>query len=283
MGKVLIAGDSFGELAGYKNHFTSAGYAEPQQGYNYDAEFTHWCELLANDLGYEAVSHAVGGAGVSSSSYIATQQLLTNQYNVCVFFVSHHERTLTNRTLSVEEWYKQILPNIAFEEGSLDQIYNAEEHQLYKYYKYHYMRPDSDVHPPAVTHLNTQDVAEPTNTAVLLKNSEVTNNDLTYLRYKPAYSFIHDSITGVLGLKALCDAKGIPIVFASCFNGGVMEAINKMGIHIQHFPFYEVESQQGFDVRHDYPSHYNQQEHDFIYEAFKNSYPEFIKLYKQNH
>ena len=282
MGKVLVAGDSFGELAGYKNHFTSAGYAEPQKGYNYDAQFTHWCEQLAEDLNCEAVSHAIGGSGVSSSSYIATQQLLTNQYNACVFFVSHHERTLANRTLSAREWKHQVLPNIAFEEGPLDQIYDAEQHQLYKYYKYHYARPTNEINKPAVTHLNTQDVADEEHTAKLLDITEITNDDLTYLQYKPAYSFIHDSITGVLGLKALCDAKGIPIVFASCFSGGVMEAINNMGIHIKHFPFYEVELKQGFDVRHDYPSHYNQQEHDSIYMAFKDSYPEFIKLYKQN-
>ena len=283
MGKVLVAGDSFGEFAGYQNHFSSAGYAEPQQGYNYDAEFTHWCEQLAEDLNCEAVSHAIGGSGVSSNSYVAMQQLLTNQYNVCVFFVSHHERTIASRTLSTEQWATNVLPNIAFEEGSLDQIYNPEEHDLYRYYKYQYHAEGDQLNKPVITHINTQDVADAENTAKLLDIKEVTTNDLTYLQCKPAYSFVHDSVTGVLGLKALCEAKGIPIVFASCFSGGVMEAINNMGIRVQHFPFYDVEAEHGFDVRHDFPSHYNQQEHDHIYKKFKNSYPEFIKLYKQNY
>ena len=146
--------------------------------------------------------------------------------------------------------------------------------------KYKTLKGFNGMNKPVITHLNTQDVNNERNTEMLLNALQITPNDLTYLRSKPAYSFIHDSITGVLGLKALCDAKGITTVFASCFSGGVMEAINNMGIHIKHFPFYEVE-QQGFSVRHDFPSHYNQQEHDLIYKKFKESYPEFFKLYKQ--
>ncbi len=300
MGKILVAGDSFGEFAGYHNHFTTSGYAEPQvgpgkasdsthkYGWANKVNFKHWCEQLAEDIGYEAVTHAIGGSGISSNSFIAMQQILTGEYDICVYFVSHHERTIGCRALNAKDWTTNVLPNIAFEEGSIDQAYNPKEYDLYKFYKYHYHRNPNDktlkgfneMNKPVITHLNTQDVNNERNTEMLLNALQITPNDLTYLRSKPAYSFIHDSITGVLGLKALCDAKGITTVFASCFSGGVMEAINNMGIHIKHFPFYEVE-QEGFGVRHDFPSHYNQQEHDLIYKKFKESYPEFFKLYKQ--
>lgn len=277
MGRLLIAGDSFGELSGYRNHITSANYAEPQKGYNYDKQFKHWCELLAEDLGYTAESHAIGGAGVSSSAFVAMQQLLTNKYSVCVFFVSHHERTMSNRAQSHREWLQEIKPNIQFEDGTPEQLYDAERHQLYKTYKHHYHREGLDlleIREPQVAHLNIRDIED--------SDAEATEADLNYLTHKPAYSYTHDAVTSVLGLKALCDAKGIPVVFASCFSGSIMDAINNMGINIQHFKFFELEAKHNFDVRHDFPSHYNEAEHNIIYTEFKNSYPEFIKLYKQN-
>ena len=278
MKKLLVCGDSFAELSGYRNHYTTSKFAEPNLGGSWHVEFKHWCELLADDVGMTVVPHGIGGAGVSSSSYVAFQQLLSNQYHGVVFFVSHHARTMINRSQSIEEWQQHVEPRVCINHGPLNKIYDPEQfHSPYKYFKTHYHRSvkDNNINIPQVTHYTAEDIASDNDGSV----EHLTDSVVDYLTYKPAYSYIHDSVTAVLALKALCDAKGIPLILASCFSDGVCDAIHNMGINIKHFPFYKCETYYKFQARYDFPSHYNGEEHEIIYNDFKGRYPEYISMF----
>ena len=282
MKKLLICGDSFGELAGYKNHFTTSKYAKPIRGGNWHLEFKHWCELLADDVGMKVAPHAIGGAGVSSSSFVAFQQLLTDEYSALIYFVSHQGRTLANRSQSIEEWQQYVEPYILPKQGYLDQVYNAKQFPFYKYFKnqYHRNEPDNTVTHPQVMHFSAEELSIDNDNVGNIGPLEINPGDLQYLLRKPGYSYSHDSITAVLALKSLCEAKGIPLILASCFSDGVCHAINNMGINLKHFEFYRLEHDHNFSARHDYPSHYSKEEHELIYNEFKKQYPEYKKMFK---
>jgi hypothetical protein len=284
MGELLVCGDSFGEFAGYRNHFTNSKFAKPILGGSWHLDFKHWCQLLADDVGLTAVSHAIGGAGPSSSSFVAFQQLLSTQYSGVVFFVSHQGRTLSNRALSIPEWQQHIQKHVLYDEGTPDQIYNPEQYPLYRPYKYHYHRStrDTDINIPQIVHLNAEEMREDHDNIGNINPRELTEADTHYMLEKPGYSYTHDSVTAILALKALCDSQGIPLILASCFSGGICVAINNMNIDLKHFEFYELEHKHNFEARHDYPSHYSGEEHQIIYNEFKKQYPEYKDMFSQN-
>ena len=287
MGKLLVAGDSFGEFSHYRNHHTTSKYIRRMDGDNWEIEFSHWCEQLADDVGLTAVTHAVGGAAISPSSFIAFQQLLSNEdYKGVVYFVSYQGRTLAQRALSVEEWREYEMPHILFNRGTPDQIYDPETLQLYKHYKYHYHRSvkDSTINKPQLQHLNTEEIADQKLLEELAasKTNEVYSNDITYLTHKPSYSYTHDSITAIIALQSLCKQKNIPLVLASSFTGGICEAIQNMGLEIKFFNFPALEFEYNFYARDGYPSHYSQEEHDIIYNEFKKQYPEYKEMFSSN-
>ena len=272
-GKLLVAGDSFGEFSGYHNHITTSGYAPPILGANHEAEFTHWCELLAQDLDYTPINHSLGGAGVSVTSFLTMQQLQTNQYDMVVFFVSHHARSIVNRANRVAQWKQQISPLIMNDIDN-NPLYDAEQHKLFEHGQTHF-KPDSGN--IEVRNVNAQDIFN-------LKEEPncLDTHEISYLTYKTAYSYVHDSITGVLALKQYCESHNIPIVFASCFAGGVCEAINNLGIPLKHFAFWNCEHRHGFDVLDNYPSHYRHDQHQLIYNYFVECYPEIFNTQVEN-
>lgn len=286
---LLVAGDSFAEFCGYQNHFTSAYGIEPHQGGNYELMFKHWCELLADDLNIPVESHGIGGAGVSSSCFVAMQQLLKKQYTGVIFFVSHHLRTISNEVVSVDDWKNHLSQYaVVNSDKSLASVYGTE---YYRYFSMKHHRDedpelvDLDVH-PVVRHTNLQDLAEDNINDFWEGEQEliydVSDKQLNYMLTKGTYSYIHDGITSVLALKAFCDAKNIPIVFASCFVSGICEAINDMGVDLKHFEFYQAEAEHDFTVRSDYPSHYDAREHELIYSAFKRQYPDYLEMFQNS-
>lgn len=281
---LLVCGDSFSEFSGYRNHMVNAYNYPAHMGGSHDIEFKHWCELLADELGIPAVSHGIGGAGISSSCFVAMQQLInSDDYTGVVFFVSHHLRSITNKVVSHQDWHNHIAKYAIIEnESPLASVYNTD---YYKYYSVYYFREeDENQQPiltthPAVHHSNLQDVLDPN---AMRLNIHLTEEELNFLMQKAGYSYIHDGITSVLALKAFCDSKKIPIVFASCFAAGVCDAINDIGVDFKHFKFYEVETKHNFAVRNDFPSHYNAEEHQLIYEHFKAEYPDYLKMFQKS-
>lgn len=271
MGRLLVAGDSFGEFSGYRNHVTTTGYAEPAQGYNYQAKFTHWCEKLATTLNLEPHTHALGGAGISASSFIALQQLQTKQYDMLIFFVSHHARSMVNRVHNRAKWKQHIAPTVISDQRELHKLYDT-ENKVFENFQTHY-DPNSDI--PETRNVNAEDV--------YIAPESLNKHEMSYITNKPGYSFIHDSIGNVLAVKQYCEYNGIPVVFASCFSGGVCDAINNLGIPLKHFKFWECEYKHNFNVRDDYPSHYNHTEHELIYKEFITQYPEIYNLHNKNH
>lgn len=280
---LLVGGDSFAEFSGYRNHMVNAYGYDAHIGGSHDVEFKHWCELLADDLGVPVETHGIGGAGISSSSFVIMQQLLKKKYTGVIFFVSHHMRSITNRVTSPEDWKQHIAQYVVTEnESSLSSVYNTD---YYKYHSTYYFREqdenrivNSDTH-PTVYHSNLQDVIDPN---AMRLNNQLTNDELTFLMQKAGYSYIHDGVTSVLALKAFCDAKNIPIVFASCFAAGICDAIVEMGIDLKHFTFYDVEAKHKFAARNDYPSHYDAKEHAIIYEYFKAEYPTYKQMFQNS-
>ena len=272
-GKLLVAGDSFGEFAGYHNHITTQDYAPPIRGNNWDKKFTHWCELLAHDLGYEAVNHSLGGSGVSTGSFLAMQQLHSNEYDLVVFFVSHQTRSLVNKAQRLAQWKDKISP---FVMSDMDNniVYDVEQYELFRHGQTHF-RPEN--HGVEVKNVNAQDLYNLKEEPTCLDQHEIS-----YLTYKPAYSYAHDSITAVLGLKQYCESHNIPIVFASCFAGSVCDAITNLGIEIKDFRFWECEIKYGFDVLDNWPGHYRDDHHALIYKEFKNLFPEIININNTN-
>ena len=272
-GKLLVVGDSFGEFAGYHNHITTQGYAPPITGDNYHLEFTHWCELLAQDLGYEAVNHSLGGSGVSTGSFLAMQQLNTNNYDLVVYFVSHQTRSLVNKAQRLAQWKDKISPFVMSDMDN-NLVYDAEQYELFRHGQTHFRSENNGVE---VRNVNAEDLYN-----LKMELNCLDQHEISYLTYKPAYSYAHDSVTAVLGLKQYCESHNIPIVFASCFAGSVCDAICNLGIEFKHFKFWKSEIKYGFDVIDNMPSHYRHDQHALIYKEFKDLYPEILNMNNAN-
>ena len=290
MKKLLVAGDSFAQLAGYRDHFTTRGLAKQNTsdetfyidkadwpaGYRPSAAASvkHWVELLADDIDATVQPHGVGGAGVSSSAFVALQQLITDDYSGCVFFISHHGRSIAHKNVhSVADWSDIALHDLVFARG-LDVYRNS------KLYAFDQRVRDQDG-TPCITHVNSEDLV-----AEVLDGIEndypPTPEQMHYLLNKTGYSYLHDAVSSVVMLNSYCVAHNIPIVFASCFTNGVSETIEALGIPYKHFPFALVEDKYDFTARDNLPSHYNSEEHKLIYTEFKKQYPEYVSMFNQN-
>jgi hypothetical protein len=282
--KLLLAGDSFAELELYSGHSQAAGYTpllRPQpKGRKW---VKHWVELLAQDIDHEVVSHGIAGAGISSSSFVALQQLLTGEYDAMVFCVSHHARTISNKDLDEGDkwanWKALAYNDVVFREGKGIDVYKDNT----MYGKYVHMIDEGGG--PYVQHINAEEVLQLLEGAIDQEEfARVTGDDETcihYLQNKVGYSYIHDSLTAIVTLDTYCKAHNIPVVFASGFPSGVSDTIQDMGFDYKHFPFYETEDTHGFVARGDYPSHYSSEEHKLIYEDFKKLYPEYKTMFNK--
>jgi len=282
--KLLLAGDSFAQLEAYSGHYQTAyNIPIPEDQPNEELSVKHWVELLADDIDHEVVGHGIAGAGISSSSFVALQQLLTGEYDAMVFCVSHHARTISNKDLDKgnkwNNWKALAYDDVVFRTGKGIDVYR--DNKLYG----NDVRMLDEGGGPYIRHQNAEEILKVLDGEYTLQQfAEYTGSDLSqihYLQNKPGYSYLHDSLTAVVTLDAYCKAHSIPAVFASGFPSGVSDTIMDMGFDYTHFPFYDSEETHGFSARGDCPSHYNTQEHAFIYEDFKKLYPEYKTMFSK--
>ena len=257
MKKLLVTGDSFGQFPRGQEHRTFYGIRPLENPSDHD----HWCELWAKDAGMEPVNHAVGGANISSTSFIAMQELLANDYDTCVFHVSHHSRTLNYQPSSYAEWKEKLFPMMDYNPG-LDWIYDPELYSLHS--------PEFTDRRSGETHRLPRLIQSQINS--FAKNPDfddtTNNNDITYWTHKAPYSYIHDSVTAVLALRAFCESKGVDLILVNNFGVDTCMAINALGIDMDYFNVTELERKYGFGARGGMNSHYNQAEHELIYSEF---------------
>jgi len=279
--KLLLAGDSFAELQSYIGHSQSAyNLPIPVGQPNAEVSVKHWVELLADDIDHEVVGHGIAGAGISSSSFVALQQLLTGNYDAMVFCISHHARTISNQNLDLtgdkwENWKQIAYDSVVFRNGEGINVYKDE--QLY----------GQGVHAigngPHIRHQNAEEILKVIEGEYTLAQfAEYTGDEISqihYLQNKPGYSYLHDSLTAIVTLDTYCKAHNIPVVFASGFPNGVSETIQAMGIQHEDFPFADCEDRHNFCARGSYPSHYSTPEHAHIYADFKKLYPEYKTMF----
>lgn len=282
--KLLLAGDSFAELELHNGHSQAAGYIpvfKPSlKGRKW---IKHWVELLAEDIDHEVVSHGIAGAGISSSSFVALQQLLTGEYDAMVFCVSHHARTISNLSLDQgnkwANWKRLAYNDIVFRDDKGINVYK--DNTLYDRYV-HMIDKDGG---PYVQHTNAEEVLQLLEGELTPKQFASNAGDdetcIHYLQNKAGYSYLHDSLTAIVTLDTYCKAHNIPAVFASGFPSGVSDTIQDMGFDYKHFPFYETEETHDFVARGDYPSHYSSEEHRLIYNDFKKLYPEYQTMFNK--
>lgn len=281
--KLLLAGDSFAELGGYRNHYTTSQYSDLDKGQpNADADVKHWAELLGEELGYDIVTHGMPGAGVSASSFVALQQLITGNYDAMIFVVSHHGRTIMHKHInnSWNKWKDIAYEDIVFNKG-IDVYHNNKAFS--KTFPVHHIELDE----AGVCHTNAENVLE----AIGPKDidysifgeihKDIQDAGITYLQQKVGFSYIHDAVTSVITLNSYCDKHNIPVVFASAFPNGVSETIDSLNIDYKHFPFHQAERMYNFTARDGYPSHYNSEEHQRIYNLFTKYYPEYKTMFAQ--
>jgi len=282
--KLLLAGDSFAQLEAYSGHYQTAyNIPIPEDQPNEELSVKHWVELLADDIDHEVVGHGIAGAGISSSSFVALQQLLTGEYDAMVFCVSHHARTISNKDLDKgnkwNNWKALAYDDVVFRTGKGIDVYR--DNKLYG----NDVRMLDEGGGPYIRHQNAEEILKVLDGEYTLQQfAEYTGSDLSqihYLQNKAGYSYLHDSLTAVVTLDAYCKAHSIPAVFASGFPSGVSDTIMDMGFDYTHFPFYDSEETHGFSARGDCPSHYNTQEHAFIYEDFKKLYPEYKTMFSK--
>lgn len=289
---ILLAGDSFAELGGYRSHYTTSGYLEQDTSKpNGTVDIKHWVELLGEELGYDIVSHGIPGAGVSASSFVALQQLHANNYDGMVFCVSHHARTLMHKHIdgNWDKWKDLAFSDIVFHQGV--DVYNNNK-VFSKTFPFYEFEPGE----VGVTNeANAEDLLDEisnTNWRPGAEDDELPSIDdddrrlepdgMTFLTQKVGFTYIHDAVTSVVTLGAYCKAHNIPVVFASGFPGGTSETVQALGIDYKHFPFYKAEELHNFVARGNYPSHYSTQEHQLIYNLFKKYYPEYKHMFSKN-
>lgn len=289
---ILLAGDSFAELGGYRNHYTTSGYLEQDTSKpNETVDVKHWVELLGEELGYDIVTHGIPGAGVSASSFVALQQLHTNNYDGMVFCVSHHARTLMHKHIdgNWDKWKKLAFDDIVFHQGV--DVYNNNK-VFSKTFPFHEFEPGE----VGVTNeANAEDLLDVISVSnwrpgadaestppVTYDERRLGPDGMTYLTQKVGFTYIHDAVTSVVTLDAYCKSHNIPVVFASGFPGGTSETVQALGIDYKHFPFHKAEELHDFVARGSYPSHYSTQEHQHIYNLFKKYYPEYKHMFSKN-
>ena len=280
--KLLLAGDSFAELEAYSGHFQTAyNVPIPKDQPNGELSVKHWVELLADDINHEVVGHGIAGAGISSSSFVALQQLLTGEYDAMVFCISHHARTISNKGLDKgdkwDNWKALAYDDIVFRDGKGIDVYR--DNKLYG----RDVRMLDEGGGPYIRHQNAEEILKVLDGDYTLEQfAEYTGRELSqihYLQNKPGYSYLHDSVTSIVTLDTYCKAHNIPAVFASGFPEGVNETIQDMGFDYKHFPFAECEEKHNFCARGSYPTHYSTQEHAHIYADFKECYPEYKAMF----
>jgi len=279
--KLLLAGDSFAELAGYVGHIQTeynqpVDYSRPGDSIH----IKHWVELLADDINAEIVPHGLGGAGISLTSFIAMQQLIKTTYDGLIFFVSHHGRAVVNNVSNIREWGSFALHDVAWDQP----FESSGPGSGVEVYRNNAMYTDQG----KVRNISSEDFV----VSVLDDQHGVQHQhavqqqmaplSFNYLLGKPGYSYIHDSVTAVITLKSYCAAHNIPVVFVSAFPNGACEAVQDLGIDLKHFSLDAAERKYNFTAQDNVPTHYFNDDHKCLYTEFKQLYPEYKTMFNTN-
>lgn len=281
--KLLVAGDSFAEFSGFRNHFSiidPSSYNRSEK--KYPEKFDHWCELLANLHEGTAISHGLGAHDVSSTSFIALQQILKGDYTHVIFFVSDFFREMTNANIYHEsDWLYRAVEVANY--NPLSKFYT--EHELYSAPKI--TNTKSEELRAFLIYKNGYKEYTPHQSGIRAAQQytdlkhwhnkpEITN----YIFQFPVFRYIHDRIGNICLLKDACKEKNIPILFVDAFCQDIA-SLSEFISNIDVFNLCDVERTLGIEYegssRIDYPTHFYKDEHPEILKIFLEKFPDWGK------
>jgi hypothetical protein len=211
----------------------------------------HWCKFLAEKHNAEPIFKGLGAADICSTSLIMAQELLKDQYEHAVFFVTQEYRTVINVDTDA---FKHA-------EISCDEIY------IDSLLEKRFCRtPDeeSEYQLIGINHATTDDNAK------------------IYFSLRSTYTYMHNFVSNLMMLDTIAKNKGTKILFVDIFNNipnifkentesEIFNYFKLMGT--THFEYYNQPEQKEYKTL---SSHHSIKDHKQILSLFEQQYPDWI-------
>ena len=264
--KLLVGGDSFAEFPKQsynyveKREFIDWPSSGKGSGFRQYLNYKHWCQQLDNN----AVSVGIGGADISITTFVTIQQLMTNEYSHCIFFVTEFYRDI------IEINKKQSINSAHFAQNTdFDTLYKNTEY--IKNIKWSSQADD-------LADATDEKVYKKIRSSIWYDTDEIIGKHkpgvMQYLRYHADFKYIHDRLSNLMFLKKCCDDHNINLCLVLPFwplpsAQGVIDYIpgDSTTVHF-HYKFKD-ESSEFFKWAR---SHHSEEEHKDIAHRFRREY-----------
>ena len=204
--KLLVGGDSFAEfLIAFmtmetKDYQTFLLKKEKVLG---KIPIKHWCQILDQD----AVSVGITGADISVTSFVTIQELMTQKFTHCIFFVTDFYRD----TIEINK--KQPIDSTEFAQNTdFDSVYkNRKFIKNIRWSSWEDEEADK----------TSEKVYKKLRSSIWHETDEFIGKHkpgiMQYLRYHADFKYIHDRLSNLMFLKKYCDDNNIGICFVLPF------------------------------------------------------------------
>lgn len=266
---LLVAGDSFSQFPNqyYGSNLPKGEVVEyPSStrgnGFTITYDFDHWAQLYAKEHNCTATSAGLGAGDISSTTSIAINQILSNTFTHCIFFITHFGRDC------VQVRDNSPVDNcLAADSMEVNNFYAGNGNsQFYESMK-HVHRHLTDYSPHQLIGPNWyHDTDE-------MKGEHKDRVD-TYLDLLSFNAYIHNRLGNLSLLVSVCKKHNVKLIFACPFDGMSSLPWIKDYIHNEMFVYSDVVPEGIIDpeVYKWCISHYTGSQHKIIYSKFEKLY-----------
>lgn len=264
--KLLVGGDSFAEFPDhFYDYVETKDYldfpdSEKGKGFRQDLNFKHWCQILDQD----AVSVGITGADISVTSFVTIQELMTQKFTHCIFFVTDFYRD----TIEINK--KQPIDSTEFAQNTdFDSVYkNRKFIKNIRWSSWEDEEADK----------TSEKVYKRLRSSIWHETDEFIGKHkpgiMQYLRYHADFKYIHDRLSNLMFLKKYCDDNNIGICFVLPFwprpnARGVIEYIPG-----EHF-YYDFKNEHSEFYKWA-RTHHSEEEHIELANRFKNQHNDWL-------
>lgn len=262
--KLLVGGDSFAQFPDHSFQCIETrpyiDYPESNlgKGFRQNLLFKHWCQHLDED----AVSVGIGGADISTTSFVTLQELMSGNYTHCIFFVTNFYRDI----VEINKADPMDSPRFA-DHTEFDTLYKDKDYIKHMHWTSENEDDADDM---------SEKVYRKIRTSVWFDTDEIIGKHKqgfqTYLKYYADFKYIHNRLSNLMFLKKYCDDNGINLCFVYPFYPDPSSRNTMKYISGEHFHYPIKQTTITSEFFKWAVTHHTEDEHLLIAHRFKRRY-----------
>lgn len=205
---LLVAGDSFAQFPYFtwygssptEDQVAEVTYPETSKGsgFTVDYSYPHWCQIIDPD----AISVGYGGADIYTTTFVATQEIISNQdISHCIFFITGFDRDVVQTSeRSIDKLNLDLL-----ERPSIENFYNKKGKYAVDCHAHREHDEMSDYRL-----IGNYWFCQPEELRAPMEDSIIK-----YYARTPVFKSMHTKLACLSHLKSICDVNNVKILFVT--------------------------------------------------------------------